>query len=181
MGEAEVCGAGAAGIGWVRSRVPLEALMRGEDRRTLDVLKESVRLTALRARWRLARLGREASMPWDASNAAHVALFSSLKRDGQFREPVAFENAGSRRLSRLAYWLGTASPGMRRAHARTYISGMVLRLIYGHDLKPSAGGSADHWDAAYDAVEALMLDATRKKIVDVGELLSERYEGWDLP
>jgi|SoiMethySBSTD1v2_1073268.scaffolds.fasta_scaffold1626334_2 hypothetical protein len=120
-------------------------------------------------------------MAWDPDNAAHQALYASLKRDGQFREAVAFADAGKRRLARLAYWLATASPGLRRAHARNYVSGMVLRLIYGHDLQPSAGTSTAAWDEAYQHVEAVLLDGGNHTVADAGEVLDAQYEGWDAP
>lgn len=118
-------------------------------------------------------------MAWDSATAAHRAVFDSLKRDGQFREAIGFDDAGKRKLSKLAYWLTTASPGMRRAHARNYVSGMVLRMIRGHDLTPDAGSAAKDWDAAYAAIEAMMLDATNHTVADVGELMDATYDGWD--
>lgn len=120
-------------------------------------------------------------MAWDQSEPAHFALYSSLKRDGQFREAIDFATAGDRRLARLAYWLATASPGLRRVHARNYVSGMALRLIYGHDLTPTAGRSAADWDRAYQSVEAAMLDATKKTVADIGAILASTYRGWDAP
>lgn len=120
-------------------------------------------------------------MPWSAENAAHVAVFSCLKRDGQFREAIAFDDAGERNLATLAYWLATASPGLRAAHARNYISGMVLRLIYGHDLTPTKGDKSKDWEAAYKAIEKAMLAATGKDVAGLGVLFDETYRGWDLP
>ena len=119
---------------------------------------------------------KSAESTWSTGNKMHTRLFLVLSYHDQLLVDADFESTGSRLLSTLPYWKSLSGHAMQTIAAKAHAGRTAAQMIKGYSLVPVAGTAKKDWENSYVAIEKLMVDATTKKVVDLGNAFQSNYK-----